>query len=484
MKTVSLDFANHLAQEVTTLATCWKLIRRDGTTLFFTDHDRDLEVDGDLYLSAIGYSRTAIDNDISMGVDNLDVMGFLDSDAITEIDLRAGAYDFAEVYVFMVNWDDLSQGILKQRRGWLGEVTLAENGVFHAELRGLTQALSQTIGEVYSPECRADLGDSRCKIPIQPPVIQRSTDYTLGDFVRVATLSDSNVDSTSEGEQYLYENRIYEVTRAGHTGVTEPIFDTTIGNDTTDTDVKASGLLTFTGQPTNGQSATIDTKAYLLQTVLTNVDGHVLIGATFQDTVSNLLAAMTLGAGSGTLYAAATTAHTTVDFSANGLDKIDLLAKVAGDDGNTIATTENLSNASFDATTLTGGYTGAIFTARDAWTRDCSVVAVVDRFTLEIYVDEPRAIDGWFDGGGFTFETGDNAGRLIEVKEWPGDSSNTLTLFLPTPYAVQVGDLAAIYPGCDKRLTTCINKFNNVLNFRGEPYIPGQDDIIKYPDAK
>lgn len=479
MKTVSVALGSHLALEVTTLATCWRLIRRDGVELFFTDHDKNLIVDGDEYLSAVGYSRTAIENDLTMGVDNLDVMGFLDNEAITEIDLRAGAYDFAEVYVFIVNWDDLSQGILKQRRGRLGEVTMSENGVFHAELRGMTQQLSQVIGEVYSPECRADLGDSRCKVPIQPDVIQRSTDYTLGEFVRVATLEGSNVFASE-----VYENRIYEVTRAGHTGDTEPVFDTTPGNDTTDTDVKASGLLTFTGQPGNGQSATIGTKIYLFQTVLTNVDGHVLIGATFQISVANLLAAMTLGAGAGTAYAAATTAHTTVDFSANGVDKIDLLAKVAGDDGNSIATTEVLSNASFGATTLTGGFTGAIFTARESWSRSFEVIDIIDRFTIAIAVDEVRAVEDWFTGGGLIFETGDNAGRLVEVKEWPGDSFGSLTLFLPTPYEVQLGDLGRIYPGCDKKLQTCIDKFNNVLNFRGEPYIPGQDDIIKYPDAK
>ncbi len=63
------------------------------------------------------------------------------------------------------------------RRGWFGEVTLSEQGIFRTELRGLTQALSQRIGELYSPECRADLGDHRCKVPIHPPEIARSTAY-------------------------------------------------------------------------------------------------------------------------------------------------------------------------------------------------------------------------------------------------------------------------------------------------------------------
>jgi uncharacterized phage protein (TIGR02218 family) len=51
------------------------------------------------------------------------------------------------------------------KRGRLGEVTI--NGqLFHAEVRGLTQHLSQTIGEMFSPSCRAILGDSRCKVAL------------------------------------------------------------------------------------------------------------------------------------------------------------------------------------------------------------------------------------------------------------------------------------------------------------------------------
>src|SRR5690606_28340960 len=56
------------------------------------------------------------------------------------------------------------------------------------ELRGMTQALSQRIGELYAPECRADLGDHRCKVPIAPPVVERGTAYAVGDTVRVNTL--------------------------------------------------------------------------------------------------------------------------------------------------------------------------------------------------------------------------------------------------------------------------------------------------------
>ena len=187
MKVVSATLTAHLAGEVTTLATCWRITRTDGVVLRFSDHDQDLVVGGEVYAASGAYSRTAISNDAGMGVDNLDVEGVFDSEAVTEEELRAGLFDRAEVRIFLVNWADPSMGILRLRRGWFGEVVLTEQGVFRTELRGLTQALQQRIGELYSPECRADLGDQRCRVPIQPPEMQRSTAYAVGDIVRVRT---------------------------------------------------------------------------------------------------------------------------------------------------------------------------------------------------------------------------------------------------------------------------------------------------------
>src|SRR5690606_16497338 len=93
----------------------------------------------------------------------------------------------------------------------------------------------------------------------------------------------------------------------------------------------------------------------------------------------------------------------------------------------------------------------AVFEAEEAWTRHGAVTAVVDRTTFDATIDEPRAADGWFAGGVLTWETGANAGRSCEVRDWV-QASARLTLFLPQPFAVQIGDKFRLYPGCDKRL--------------------------------
>jgi len=117
----------------------------------------------------------------------------------------------------------------------------------------------------------------------------------------------------------------------------------------------ATGVLTAAANFANGETVTTGTKVYTFQTVLTNVDGNVLIGATASDSLDNLIAAINLGAGSGTLYAAATTANGFVSAAAGAGDTMDATALTAGAHGNAIATTETAANASWGGATLSGG---------------------------------------------------------------------------------------------------------------------------------
>lgn len=83
---------------------------------------------------------------------------------------------------------------------------------------------------------------------------------------------------------------------------------------------------------------------------------------------------------------------------------------------------------------------------------------------------------GFFDFGVITFLDGENAGRSMEIRQYtPGQ----MTLHLPMPYPVQIGDAYMMRAGCDKSLSTCKNKFDNVVNFRGEPYLPGIDRLAQ-----
>ena len=165
MKPLSTAMAAHLRAPVTTLATCWKITRRDGTTLGFTDHDTDITYASVTYMAASGFTPSAVASSAALNVDDLDVEGMLSAGAITEADIMAGKYDYAEIEVFQVNYASTEMGHIPLRTGWLGEVQ-TQGERFVAEVRGLTQQLSQTLGERYSPGCRAQLGDAKCAVDL------------------------------------------------------------------------------------------------------------------------------------------------------------------------------------------------------------------------------------------------------------------------------------------------------------------------------
>ena len=275
MQTVSSAMAAHLAQEVTNLATCWTILRRDGVALRFTDHDRDLVVENAAYLASGGIVPSAVTSQAGLAVDNLELEGMLSSEAITEVDLLGGIYDHAELTIFMVNYLAPDAGRLHVKTGWLGQVTLRD-GVFVVEVRGISAALQQTIGEVYTATCRAQLGDVRCK--------------------------------------------------------------------------QALAVFTHTG----------------------------------------------------------------------------------------------------------------------------TVTAVEENFA---FVDAASLQDaGYFDYGQVRFTSGANTGIAVEVRDY---RQGRFGLFLPLPYAVQVGDAYSAVGGCDKRIDTCVGKFANAVNFRGEPHLPGNDRMLE-----
>lgn len=163
MKTLSGPMATHVAQEVTTLATCWQVFLRSGVEFNFTDHVAELVIAGRTYHPELGYTPSAVQTSSSLDIDNLELIGGLDAAAINPTDLVAGKWDYARVRIFAVNYNDLSMGTIELRTGTLGAVT-RNKSMFTAELRGMGQALTQGIGRVHMPGCDADLGDARCKI--------------------------------------------------------------------------------------------------------------------------------------------------------------------------------------------------------------------------------------------------------------------------------------------------------------------------------
>ena len=172
MRALPPDLAAHLALGVTTLCRGWRLTRRDGVVLGFTDHDRDLEADGTRLraTSGIGGSESAMAQ--GLAVTGTELTGALSSDALSEADLAAGLFDGARVDLLLVNWADPTQFVLL-RRGVIGEVRSAD-GAFTAEIRARTDALNESRGRLYTARCDADLGDARCGVDLGDPAYSAS----------------------------------------------------------------------------------------------------------------------------------------------------------------------------------------------------------------------------------------------------------------------------------------------------------------------
>lgn len=166
MKTLPPSLAAALADGVTTLASCWRLTRRDGRVFGFTDHDRPLVYGGVTHEAATGVSASEAIARADLSVGCLEIDGALTSEAITVEDVEAGLWDGAAVEIDLVDWTDPAARVTL-RRGTLGEIGRLDHA-FRAEVRSLAHVLDETRGRLFQHGCDADLGDARCRKVVAP----------------------------------------------------------------------------------------------------------------------------------------------------------------------------------------------------------------------------------------------------------------------------------------------------------------------------
>lgn len=120
---------------------------------------------------------------------------------------------------------------------------------------------------------------------------------------------------------------------------------------------------------------------------------------------------------------------------------------------------------------------------------DCGVSRA--RFRRIMAVTDIDAHDGAIGFSGVTIQ---NAQRFVEgqIRWHSGENRGLAQRILrvegayvcpvdPPYFPVRLGDIAEITQGCDKTLSTCRTRYNNVVNFRGEPHLPGNDLLTRFP---
>lgn len=196
-------------QQATTLCNVWMITRADGEVFGFTDHDRELLVEGVVCQASSGLTGSALQGSTGLSVDNTEAMGALQSTRISSEDITEGKYDSAAVRVLRYNWADAC--VVKDLfNASIGEISV-QDGAFVAELRGLAEPLNQPVGRVYQPSCDAILGDARCGVNTASPTyrgIGTLISIEEGRILRVADVDAYPVKWFERGVAQLVENGV------------------------------------------------------------------------------------------------------------------------------------------------------------------------------------------------------------------------------------------------------------------------------------
>lgn len=86
---------------------------------------------------------------------------------------------------------------------------------------------------------------------------------------------------------------------------------------------------------------------------------------------------------------------------------------------------------------------------------------------------ETGQTDNWFAGGYIQYNNDDS--NAVEFRQIIASTANTITLnAIPLGLVANKTDIK-LFAGCDHTHETCINKFNNIENYGGQPFIPIQN---------
>ncbi len=224
MKNVTTLMKAHLASDTTTLCTIFKVTRTDGVTYRLTDYTSNIVFNNEMYEASNSYSASAVKYSSNLSVDNLEITGALNgvptaiSDVVTTIimtdaDIQAGIWDYAEIVMQKVNFMDLStaMGSIFIKKGTIGQISTGRFN-YNLELRGQKQPLQQKIGRVYTLQCAANLGDSNCRINLD--------DYTFNGTVNKVIDQHSWIDESLNQTNSTFQKNISNITNTNPIVVT------------------------------------------------------------------------------------------------------------------------------------------------------------------------------------------------------------------------------------------------------------------------
>jgi uncharacterized phage protein (TIGR02218 family) len=151
--------------ELTSLALCWRLERRDGAGIGLTSHDEPLTSDAARYEPTPGITPAAVTRSLGLEPHSAEAAGALSNAALEESDLSLGRWDGAQVRLSIADWQMPDAAPIPLMGGEIGSVSI-DGDSFTADLRGAASALEGPVCPVTSAECRAQFGDKQCRVDL------------------------------------------------------------------------------------------------------------------------------------------------------------------------------------------------------------------------------------------------------------------------------------------------------------------------------
>lgn len=163
MRTVPAALQTHLDAAATTTTRLLRIQLKSGDVYGLCMLNEDITYDdGDgpvTYSAADGFDASAVASDVAFSVANTEGRALLSaSTGITPAMVKAGETDDATWKLYLVNWQDLSDGHVLLDAGDCGEITTEHDMVWIPELVSYGLRLRQPVGSVWSRSCRAIFG--------------------------------------------------------------------------------------------------------------------------------------------------------------------------------------------------------------------------------------------------------------------------------------------------------------------------------------
>lgn len=165
MRDVPEALAARIESGAARLCHAWIVTLSDGGRLGFTDHDRDLEVEGVTCRAACGWTAGAAHQELGLEAGLASAEGVLDIDGPVQAEIAAGCWDGARIEIWRLDWGEPA---LRVRIG-VGQVSrmITAGGQLTLEMEGPLARLNRVVGRRFSRLCDAALGDARCGVDVQ-----------------------------------------------------------------------------------------------------------------------------------------------------------------------------------------------------------------------------------------------------------------------------------------------------------------------------